>query len=242
MCIICASAAGVPQPSMDALRRMFTNNPHGAGYMVARDGHVEISKGYMDWASFSRAIRYEAFGPADAVVYHFRISTQAGVNPEMTHPFPITADIENTRLLELQAPMGAAHNGIIRLTTDPTDRTYSDTAHYVAEFLRYFVRDGEDLRNPAILEAIERTTQSKWAIMDGSGYIAILGGGWVKDRGILYSNSTFRAVNYRDCGGRTVSKIYAGGRNYEQFRLQMEPDAYDEDDEDFEDMPPEDYE
>ena len=78
--------------------------------------------------------------------------------------------------------------------------------------------------------------------MDGSGYIAILGGGWVKDRGILYSNSTFRAVNYRDCGGRTVSQIYAGGRNYEQFRLQMEPDAYDEDDEDFEDMPPEDYE
>lgn len=203
MCIIAASPKGAPQPSMDALRRMFLNNPHGAGYMVARDGYVDISKGYMDWQSFSRAIRYESFGPQDAVVYHFRISTQAGVNPYMTHPFPISADITNSRLLELRCHIGAAHNGIIKLTTDPTDKTYSDTAHYVAEFLAYLVRDEEDMANPDILSAIERTTQSKWALMDGEGTIKTIGA-FHEDGGILYSNYTYQAVNYSDRGGVCV--------------------------------------
>ena len=65
MCIIAASPAGAPQPTMDTLRRMFINNPHGAGYMTARNGRVEISKGFMTWADFSRAVRQEAFTAAE---------------------------------------------------------------------------------------------------------------------------------------------------------------------------------
>jgi len=68
MCIICSSAASVRQPSEAQLRRMFEANPHGAGYMVARNGRVEISKGYMSWAPFIKAIRYEKFTAADPVV------------------------------------------------------------------------------------------------------------------------------------------------------------------------------
>ena len=90
MCIICASPAGVKQPNVNTLRTMFYRNPHGAGYMFARDGKVTIHKGFMDFDSFLGAVRSEHFTKADSVVYHFRISTQAGVNPEMTHPFPLS--------------------------------------------------------------------------------------------------------------------------------------------------------
>ena len=208
MCIIAASPAGAPQPTMDTLRRMFINNPHGAGYMTARNGRVEISKGFMTWADFARAVRQEAFTAAEPVVYHFRISTQAGVNPEMTHPFPLTSHIEQCKLWDVACPIGVAHNGIIRLTSNSRDKEYSDTAHYIAEFLRYLVRDADDLRNAAILDAIHRTTDSRWALMDSTGYIATVGD-FIEEDGCLYSNSTFRAAkthytptkNYKVCRG-----------------------------------------
>lgn len=192
MCIIAVSRAGMRQPSMDELRQMFHSNPHGAGYMTARNNRVEFSKGYMTWDEFAHAINYEQFTADDPVVYHFRISTQAGVNPQMTHPFPLTADIRKTKMLEGGCPIGVAHNGIIRLTTDHRDKVYSDTAHYVAEFLRYLVRSSADLRDDGILDAIRRTTDSKWALMDSTGYIATVGH-FIEEDGVLFSNGTYRA-------------------------------------------------
>lgn len=204
MCIICSSAAGVRQPTEAALRLMFTNNPHGAGYMYARNGKVHISKGFMTWGEFFRAVRREAFTADDPVVYHFRISTQAGVNPGMTHPFPLTSDIEQTTGVELTCPCGVAHNGIVRLTSDWHDKKYSDTAHYIAEFMAYLIRNADDLKNEAILDAIRRTTDgSKWAIMDGSGYIATVGD-FINDGGLLYSNATYNTRGIHDRGGKTI--------------------------------------
>ena len=192
MCVICVSKSGTAQPTEAVMRQMFNRNPHGAGYMVAREGRVEISKGFMTWDEFLHAIRYEKFTAQDAVVYHFRISTQAGVGPEMTHPFPLTRDIRNCKLLDAACPIGVAHNGVIRLTSDSRDREYSDTAHYVAEILCHLVRSSDDLRDPAILAAIERTTSSKWALMDDTGYIATVGNFITDKSGILYSNDSFR--------------------------------------------------
>ena len=87
MCIICVSKSGVRQPGEAAIRAMFNRNPHGAGYMFARDGWVTIHKGFMDLDDYLQAIRAEHFTASDSVVYHFRISTQAGVSLAMTHPF-----------------------------------------------------------------------------------------------------------------------------------------------------------
>ena len=210
MCIICASAAGVRQPNEATLRRMFTNNPHGAGFMYARSGKVWIRKGFMNWGDFARAVRDAAFTPDDPVVYHFRISTQAGVNPAMTHPFPLTSDIEKCRALDLVCPVGVAHNGIVRMTSDFRDKVYSDTAHYIAEFMTYLLRNGNDLRNPAIMNAIARMTDSsKWAIMDGSGYIATAGD-FIEDGGLLYLNAGFRSTGYYNRGGVVLPQRRGG--------------------------------
>lgn len=196
MCIICASRAGVAQPDDRTLTRMFTANPHGAGYMVARAGRVEISKGFMTPQEFLHAVHYEHFTPEDPVVYHFRISTQAGISPAMTHPFPLTHDLEDCKELDVACPIGVAHNGIIHLTSNPSDREYSDTAHFIAEFLAYLVRTPDDLRDPGVLDAIDRLTgASRFAIMDYTGYIATVGH-FVESRGLLFSNESFRARSY----------------------------------------------
>ncbi len=191
MCIICCSAAGVRQPKEETLRRMFLANPDGAGYMTARNGRVEISKGFMTWEEFARAIRSEAFTAADPVVYHFRIATQAGVTPAMTHPFPLTNSIANCKLLDVGCPIGVAHNGVIPLTSDPTDKEYSDTAHFIAEYLAYIVTAPEDLRDPDALAEIAALSRSKWALLGGDGHIATVGD-FIEEDGILFSNGTFR--------------------------------------------------
>ena len=196
MCIICVSKSGVRQPTEQELRTMFQNNPHGAGYMVARHGVVTISKGYMTCGEFLNALRKEHFTEKDSVVYHFRISTQAGVNPEMTHPFPLSNRLARMEKLDTTCRIGVAHNGIIRLTTDPDNHRYSDTALFITQYLTYLIKRREDLRDTRILDTIYRLAQSKFAIMDGGGYVATVGEFLNRD-GLLFSNSSYQGYRYR---------------------------------------------
>lgn len=191
MCIICASPKGIPQPTTDRIKTMFDRNPHGAGYMVARDGKVTIHKGFMDLDDYLRQIRSEAFTPDDAVVYHFRISTQAGVTPAMTHPFPLSKEAAHLKALDIDCPCGVAHNGIIQMTSSKHP-TMSDTALFIQRYMCCILRTPEDLRNPRIREILAQLIGwSKLAILDSSGYIATVGHFIKADGGILYSNTTY---------------------------------------------------
>lgn len=196
MCIICASKSGVRQPTERELFTMFQNNPHGAGYMTARHGMVTISKGYMDFDEFLNAVRKEHFTAQDSVVYHFRISTQAGINPEMTHPFPLSNRLGRMMKLDTTCRIGVAHNGIIQLTSDPDNHRYSDTALFIAQYLTMLIKRREDLRDQRILDTIWRLAQSKFAILDGGGYIATVGQFLNRD-GLLFSNASFQGWRYR---------------------------------------------
>ena len=196
MCIICVSPGKVRQPSLATIRTMFLRNPHGAGYMFARDGIVHISKGYMDVENYIEALRREHFSAKDSVVYHFRISTQAGVNPAMTHPFPLSNKLSHMKALDVECRCGVAHNGIIRLTTDPANREYSDTALFIADYLSEIIRCSEDLKDENVLELVHRLARSKLAIMDGSGYVATVGS-FINENGLLFSNDSYRSFNWR---------------------------------------------
>ena len=195
MCVICVSPSGVKQPTESVLRTMFHRNPDGAGYMMARDGKVYIHKGFMDFESFREAVRLEHFTAADSVVYHFRISTQAGINPEMTHPFPLSNQPRWTRALDVTCRCGIAHNGIIQLTTDPTNTQYSDTAIFITDYLANMIRKPADLRNQKLLDRVYAMARSKFAIMDASGYIATVGE-FIDDHGLLYSNNSYKAYRW----------------------------------------------
>ena len=196
MCIICVSKSGVRQPTVTELNTMFRNNPDGAGYMVARHGMVSISKGYMDFGEFLNAVRREHFTERDSVVYHFRISTQAGVNPEMTHPFPLSNRLERMEKLDTTCRIGVAHNGVIRLTADPDNRRYSDTARVITQYLRVLIQRREDLRDRRVLDTVWNLAQSKFAIMDGGGYVATVGE-FLNQDGLLFSNASYMGWNHR---------------------------------------------
>ena len=190
MCIICVSRSGVRQPGEATIRAMFLNNPHGAGYMFARDGWVTIHKGFMDLDDYLRAIREEHFTVSDSVVYHFRISTQAGVSPEMTHPFPLSNQPARLRKLDLRCRVGVAHNGVIPLTSDPSNERYSDTAIFITDYLSHIIRRRADLRDRRVLDRIFQIAHSRLAIMDGGGYIATVGK-FIDERGLLFSNASY---------------------------------------------------
>ena len=180
MCIICVSPKRVRQPNVTTIRRMFQNNPDGAGYMVARDGKVIISKGFMNVDEYIEAIRAEHFTAKDPVVYHFRISTQA---------------VEHMKVLDVECSCGVAHNGIIRLTTDPRNREYSDTALFIANYLSLIIREPGDLKDERVLKLIHRLAGSKLAIMDADGYIATVGE-YINQKGLLFSNASFETDTY----------------------------------------------
>lgn len=187
MCVIAISGRGARQPSASELRAMFYHNPHGAGYMLARAGRVEIHKGFMWFDDFWRAVRSEHLTAADPVVYHFRISTQAGVNPEMTQPFPLTSRLAITKALDVRCTVGIAHNGIIPVTADPAERNYSDTALFVVGYLSGMMRTTSDIDAALLTEIESLIGWSKLAIMDGTGEIVTIGK-FTEHNGILLSN------------------------------------------------------
>lgn len=196
MCIICASPKGAPQPTTAQVKTMFAHNPHGAGYMVARNGRVEIHKGFMVLDDLLRQLDQEQFTPDDVVVYHFRISTQAGGLPSMTHPFPLTATIENCEKLDLTCSVGVAHNGIIHMTSNGSKR-FSDTAIFISRYMSHIIRHQKDLHDEALLEVLEELTRSKLAILDKSGYLATVGPFIREENGLLFSNTSYREITFR---------------------------------------------
>lgn len=189
MCVIAVSRSGNRQPTTDELRSMWKHNPDGAGYMFAESGKVIIHKGFMSFDDFIRSVKSEHFTDGDSVVYHFRISTQAGRTPQMTHPFPLTHHLRECEYLDCWCPIGIAHNGIISLTTDHSETTYSDTALFITKYLSKIVRTPGDLDDQDVLDMIEHLGGwSKFALMDGIGTITTIGE-FTEDDGILLSNT-----------------------------------------------------
>lgn len=205
MCIICISDKGVKQPTKTTMQTMWSNNPHGAGYMYYRDGKVYTRKGFMKFADFWNAVSGEGFTKDDVVIYHFRISTQGGVNPEMTQPFFFTKDIVKTKALSAETKLGIMHNGIIPMTTY-SDKEYSDTAHFVAEYLPLIVRNTADLTNPHTLELLSEVIHSKMVFLDCKGRVTTVGNFIHEADGLIYSNSTFKTYKYM-YNGRNLQTI-----------------------------------
>lgn len=195
MCIICVSPSGVRLPDEATIRTMFINNPHGAGYMYAMNGRVIIRKGFMNINDYLASLRSEGLSNQDSVVYHFRISTQAGVTRTMTQPFPLSNKLTDMELLDVDCGCGIAHNGIIRLTSDPGEKRYSDTALFITEYLARLIRSEADLRNKKTLDLISSLAGSKFAIMSGSGYVATIGK-FINQRGLLFSNESFYSFRF----------------------------------------------
>lgn len=191
MCVICISPKGTRQPSKNEMQQMWTQNSHGAGYMCVRDNKVEIHKGFMIFDDFIRAVKSEKFTQDDVVIYHFRISTQGGVNPEMTQPFPYSRNIEDMKILDCKCDLGIIHNGVIGLTSGKSSTCYipgySDTALFISNYMPSLIRDNEDLLDSCTMELLQEIIGSKMAFLTSSGSFYTVGN-FEEHDGLIFSN------------------------------------------------------
>ncbi len=191
MCVIAIKKQGVDMPNEQTLKTMWTNNPHGAGIMYARDGHVYIDKGYMDWTSFSERIKSLGDLTDTSVVIHFRIATHGGVIPGNTHPFPVSRNVIALTKLRGSCKVGVAHNGIISCV-EPR-KGISDTMEYIATKLAPRAEEDPDwYKDEKVLEEIGHEIKSKLAVLDGNGVISYYGDFITESDGMLYSNTSYK--------------------------------------------------
>ena len=195
MCIIAVKAAGRPLPNAEIMQTMWNNNPHGAGFMYAKGGAVNIRKGFMDFADFQAALGRIENATALPIVLHFRISTGGGVCPAMCHPFPLSNNDAALRAPWTQAAVGIAHNGILDY---PATKTTSDTYEYIkGQLFPLSQALPKWYKNPHAMQLVKNATDgSRLAILTASGEIITTGEGWYEDGGILYSNGSYIGSRY----------------------------------------------
>lgn len=189
MCIIVAVPANVKMPSAETLKECFNANPHGAGFMWADGKRVNIKKGFMTWTEFERALDAEKIPEDSAVVMHFRIATHGRVQPSCCHPFPVSSEPEDLRATSMSARFGAAHNGIINGRT--TNDAWSDSMDFICDVVAPLARLCPGfIHDSNAQELLEGACQSKMALMDGAGDIALVGE-FLEDGGVFYSNPSY---------------------------------------------------
>jgi hypothetical protein len=187
MCIAIVKEKGIDLPNKELLKTCWDNNPDGAGYMFNEDGIVSIYKGYMTFNSFYASLKKldKLKNLKDRnVVIHFRIATQGMINPENTHPFPITHDYDLMTRKHINCKYGFAHNGII---WDFGNENYSDTM----EFNSYILSKIHDIEHSDdLIHALANLYNSRFVVLTGER--VILGGEWQLDNDLWFSNDTYK--------------------------------------------------
>lgn len=206
MCIIVIKEKGVDLPKDYIFKNCFHNNSDGAGFMYNKDGKVIIQKGYMTYEAFDSALKKALKKIKDVkntgMVFHFRITTQGGTNPQNCHPFPMSADENDLQATYIKTPLGIAHNGIIELTSGYYSSYYygskakkddhlSDTQIFIRDYLShiyalnpYFYLESNGL------DLVSALIDSKMCFLDGEGEITTVGS-FIEEKKVLYSNSTY---------------------------------------------------
>lgn len=212
MCIIVACENG-SRPTKSQVETAFYNNPDGAGLMWVQDGRVMISKGYMYLADLARAI--DSVPEDSPLVIHCRIGTSGGYGAEVTHPWCVTYDVDMLHCLDVEAPVGIAHNGV--LPYEPDDRAgISDTMRYIMDVV-YPLSQRPDVVSAGglavsrvALNTLKKTSAgSRLCVLDSAGHMARIGKGWeTVSPGVYASNSSWRGF----CGSlgfRHLAPTYA---------------------------------
>ena len=188
MCIIAYKPKGVKLPREKILRNCFYNNKDGAGIAIQRDGKIIINK-FMQAEPFFAYVRQNV-RREDSVIYHFRIATHGSVELKNIHPFIITKDWqEMNETQSITTKNILAHNGIITSLVD--NHKISDSkvlAHLLAD------RDINDnlFKSKGIRKLIDTVIDTDRLIVMNKEGKAFLLGDFEKDKGIYYSNYTFR--------------------------------------------------
>jgi predicted glutamine amidotransferase len=213
MCVIVAQEDRFA--GWDKLENCFNNNPDGAGIMYHKDGKVVISKGYMNFKDFKLAVLRVPNYKNIPLVYHFRIASHGKVNPLNTHPFPYAANSNLHKRLDLKAPVGIAHNGIINSKSYDNKKqrelNITDTSQFLSEM---YTADSELNKTGTKKFLLEKLTKenelshSRFCIMDSKGITTI--GDWFEIDGCKYSNAYSHLPRQRFTFNKKLGWVHEG--------------------------------
>lgn len=233
MCVIIVAKKGVKVP-MENLRAAWNANQDGAGMSFIENGVVRIRKGFMTFDAFLEALRET---PIDTDrMFHFRIATAGKIAPEICHPYPVESNFKAMYATDMLTNMACSHNGIISWCNPPQAHTssFSDSMAFISGYI-YPLRH-EVMQNTALQEMINRSTNSKFAIMTANGVITI--GDFIELGGVFYSNSSWRGGYYKFGDYNYYDDFYSGytykdGKfSYNRSSSSVRVGGVEEDDED----------
>ncbi len=178
------------QPDDITLRTMFHHNPHGAGYMYARDGKVTIHKGFMNIRRITSRRSARNTSPRRQRGVPLSNQHAGGRKPRHDPSVPAFKSAGPMRTLDLTCRSGVAHNGVIRLTCDPNNKRYSDTAIFVADYLSRILHT-----RPTSETGYAGTRLPSWPIQirhHGRLRLRRYSGHFIHERGLLFSNDSYQ--------------------------------------------------
>lgn len=205
MCVIAIKFAGT-QIEKKTVEDMWAGNPDGGGLAIVQKDHTAILKGYETpdeiWLDIKEM-------QDQYLVIHFRIKTHGAINPEMTHPFVVTPDLNDaTPLNDIVDKDVLFHNGIL---SHFGTKEISDTADFVTGCLAYMPTFEQRCR---LLSEVG----SKFVLVhEGESYMF---GHFEKHKGLMCSNTLF---------SRNYSTNYPTTRRHGKWNYDKQKFEYDED-------------
>lgn len=182
MCVAIAVPEGVAFPSVDTLEACEFTNDDGIGIAFPDGfGRVEYYKGL----SLEELTDLASMSAGMPRLVHFRLATAGGVDPRLSHPFPLTKNAAPS--LQGTAPRVLVHNGhwtewdmVADLVGPLPSGPWSDTRLMA----RLIALHGDAWITRFVAE--ERV--GKLATLDGEGNIG-LAGDWEMVAGCYFSNT-----------------------------------------------------
>ncbi len=229
MCIIAVKEEGVKMPKEKIIRKMFSSNSDGAGFMIKRkrSSEVTITKGFMTIESFLKAIAGADISDHDIVVMHFRIATIGGRTERLTHPFVGSVNKDVCESLNIITDeLCFAHNGTLSsYSTAAKTVDRSDTSLFASMIMSSkVIKDNID--DKIIKKLLENFIggSNKLAVINPECHGVFLFGDWSADGkkeylwnkaedGMIYSNFSWEVDHtpfywgYSDMYSRNISEV-----------------------------------
>jgi len=212
----------------DFLKGVYNLNSDGIGVMYAENNALNIQRIVPRTEAEALQFWHENIAHRECVV-HFRMKTHGDIDLRNCHPYQVISAEEGY-------PLYLVHNGILS-TGNAADKSLSDTAHYIQDFLRpMLLKNPEFFMTDAFRQIISSHIgfSNKFVLMDAYGNTVTINrlagvqhnGAWLSN---TYAWDTTGTVHDRPAykssyGG--YSNVYGYGGRFD------DDDAWGEDDKD----------
>lgn len=180
MCILVIKPKGVAFPNETIIRNCMESNPNGFSMSFNIGGDVVTYQTLApnDFIAEYRKVVQALDRRDTALMFHARIATHGSVKLSNCHGWK--GNILGTE-------MAFAHNGILRI---PNRGDMTDSETFLRDYLEPCQSIGE------FMSVVENNIgYSKFGFIDGNGN-TIHFGDFITDRGVMYSNGSYRGNRY----------------------------------------------